>query len=114
LVAATGPLTGSFFDLDAHELDALCSLVGDVRSCYTGSDAVGRGFVGTDSLRDGGARAVVVLPLWAQRTRLGSVALAHSRPVLLSGDEIRPLETLADHVAATLAACARNEALLPL
>lgn len=28
--------------------------------------------------------------------------LAHSRPLQLSGEEVRPLETLADHVAAAL------------
>ena len=103
VAAAAGPLEDSFLHLSARELTALSSLVDDVRSCYTGSDAQGRGFVGTDALRDGGARAVVVLPLWARRVRVGSVVLAHSRPVQLSGEDIRPLEMLADHVASVLA-----------
>jgi EAL domain-containing protein (putative c-di-GMP-specific phosphodiesterase class I) len=103
VAAAAGPLEDSFLHLSAGELAALSSLVDDVRSCYTGSDAQGRGFVGTDALRDGGARAVVVLPLWARRVRVGSVVLAHSRPVQLSGEDIRPLEMLADHVASVLA-----------
>ena len=83
----------------------------DIRSCYTGGDALGRGFVGTDSLRDAGARVVMVLPLWAQRVRLGSVVLAHSRPFQLTGEEVRPLETLADHAASALAS--RRRAVLP-
>jgi putative methionine-R-sulfoxide reductase with GAF domain len=109
VAAAAGPLEDSFVHLSAAELGALSSLVGDVRSCYTGSDALGRGFVGTDALRDGGARAVVVLPLWAQRARMGSVVLAHSRPVQLSGEDIRPLEMLADHVASALTSSGRAE-----
>ena len=103
LVAAVGPLEGGLFSLTPAELCSLSALVNDIRSCYTGGDALGRGFVGTASLRDGGARVVVVLPLWAQRTRLGSIVLAHSRPLQLNGEEIRPLETLADHMASALA-----------
>jgi EAL domain-containing protein (putative c-di-GMP-specific phosphodiesterase class I)/putative methionine-R-sulfoxide reductase with GAF domain len=105
VAAAVGPLEGGLFALTRSELCSMSALVNDIRSCYTGGDALGRGFVGTASLRDGGARVVVVLPLWAQRTRIGSVVLAHSRPLQLSGAEIRPLETLADHVAASLSAC---------
>lgn len=102
VATAVGPLQDSFFSLTAEKLAALSSLVADVRSCYTGGDALGRGFVGTDFLRGGGARVVVVLPLWARRSRVGSVVLAHSRPMQLSGEEIRPLEMLADHVASAL------------
>ena len=112
LAAAVGPLEGGLFSLTRAELFSLSSLVNDIRSCYTGSDALGRGFVGTASLQDGGARVVVVLPLWAQRTRLGSVVLAHSRPLQLSGEEVRPLETLADHVASALASSTQVD--LPL
>jgi len=70
VIAALGPLEGGMFRLSKAELWSLSSLVNDIRSCYTGGDAVGRGFVGTASLRDGGARVVVVLPLWAQRERV--------------------------------------------
>ena len=101
--AVAGPLGGALMDLSVDQLGSLSSLVDAIRSCYTGADAFGRGFVGTESLRDSGARAVVVLPLWAMRARLGSVLLAHSRPVQLSSEEVRPLETLADHAAAALA-----------
>ncbi len=113
VAAAAGPLAEDLFNLSPSDLEALSSLVGEIRSCYTGSDALGRGFVGTGSLRDGGARAVVVLPLWAQRTRVGSVVLAHSRPVQLSSEEIRPLEMLADHVASALVSSGRSESYLP-
>ena len=113
VAAATGPLAEALFDLRPSDLGALSSLVGEIRSCYTGCDAFGRGFVGTDSLRDGGARAVVVLPLWAHRTRVGSVVLAHSRPVQLTSEQIRPLEMLADHVASALVSSGRSGSYLP-
>ncbi|MGD0311144.1 MAG: EAL domain-containing protein [Acidimicrobiales bacterium] len=107
--AVAGPLGEALIDLTTAELYSLSSLVNDIRSCYTGGDALGRGFVGTDSLRRAGARVVVVLPLWAQRARLGSVVLAHSRPLQLSGEEVRPLETLADHVASAMASRRRAQ-----
>jgi GAF domain-containing protein len=103
VTAAFGPLAGPLSGLGIDEIDALSSLVGDIRSCYTAGDASGRGFTGTGSLRDGGARAVVVLPLWARRRRLGSIVLAHSRPVQLTSDDVTPLEMLADHIASVLA-----------
>jgi putative methionine-R-sulfoxide reductase with GAF domain len=101
-VAAIGPLTGSLLAMTADELIALSGLVGDIRSCYTAGDESSAGFVGTESLRAAGARAVVILPLWARRQRLGTIILAHSRPLRLTGDRVEPLELLADHVAAVL------------
>ncbi len=102
VITAVGPLAGSLVALGVDELCALSSFVGDIRSCYTAGDASSPGFVGTDSLRTAGARAVVVLPLWTQRQRLGTVVLAHSRPLRLTGDRVEPLELLADHAAAVL------------
>ncbi len=102
VLAAVGPLAESLVALDGNELSALSTLVGDIRSCYTAGDATSPGFVGTESLRSAGARAVVVLPLWAQRHRFGTVVLAHSRPLRLTGDRVEPLELLADHAAAVL------------
>jgi EAL domain-containing protein (putative c-di-GMP-specific phosphodiesterase class I)/putative methionine-R-sulfoxide reductase with GAF domain len=102
--AAVGPLAGHLLALTDDELSALSRLVGEIRSCYTAGDASSRGFVGSQSLRSAGARAVLLLPLWAQRKRLGTVILAHSRPLRLSGDQVEPLELLADHAAAVLAA----------
>jgi GAF domain-containing protein len=97
-----GLLATQLQSLPTEELDALSSLVGDIRSSYTGGDTSGRGFVGTESLRNGGARAVAVLPLWARRQRLGTLIFAHSRPLRLTGDDIEPLEMLADTTAAFL------------
>jgi GAF domain-containing protein len=99
---AVGPLAESLLRITSEELTALSTLVGDIRSCYTAGDASSRGFVGTESLREAGARAVVVLPLWAQRQRFGTVILAHSKPLRLTGDRVEPLELLADHAAAVL------------
>jgi EAL domain-containing protein (putative c-di-GMP-specific phosphodiesterase class I)/putative methionine-R-sulfoxide reductase with GAF domain len=102
VVAALGPLAASLLALTTRELNDLCSLVGDIRSCYTAGDACSPGFVGTGSLRSAGARGVVVLPLWAQRKRFGTILLANSRPLVLTGDRVEPLELLADHAAAVL------------
>ncbi len=110
---AVGPLASNLLKLTADELIALSSLVGDIRSCYTAGDASSAGFVGTESLRAAGARAVVVLPLWAQRKRLGTVVLAHSRPLRLTGDRVEPLELLADHVAAVLGSVLPADASAP-
>ncbi len=106
--AVAGPLNDTLVHLSSAELNFLSLLVKDIRSCYSGADALGRGFVGTESLREAGARAVVVLPLWAQRACLGTVVLANSRPVQLTSEDVRPLETLADHAAATLASRQRG------
>ncbi len=39
VLAAVGPLAESLVALDANELSALSTLVGDIRSCYTAGDA---------------------------------------------------------------------------
>jgi EAL domain-containing protein (putative c-di-GMP-specific phosphodiesterase class I)/putative methionine-R-sulfoxide reductase with GAF domain len=101
-LTAVGPLSDSLMKLSDSELEALSTLVGDVRSCYTAGDASSRGFVGSESLRTAGARAVLVLPLWVQRERFGTLVVAHSRPMRLTGDQVEPLELLADHAAAVL------------
>ncbi len=113
VAAATGPLAEGLFNLAPADLESLSSLVNEIRSCYTGSDALGRGFIGTESLKQSGARAVVVLPLWAHRARVGTLLLAHSRPVQLDCEEIRPLEMLADHVASALVSSGRTGSYLP-
>ena len=102
VLTAVGPLSESLVALDGDERSALSALVGDIRSCYSAGDATSPGFVGTESLRSAGARAVVVLPLWAQGRRLGTVVRAHARPLRLTCDRVEPLELLADHVAAVL------------
>ncbi len=102
VAAIVGSLASQLNDLSVQELEALSSLVGDIRSCYTAGDASGRGFVGTASLRNGGARAIAVLPLWARRQRIGTLVFAHSKPLRLTGEDIEPLEMLADTAAALL------------
>lgn len=102
VTAAIGPLGRSLSRLKGEEIEALCRLVGDIRSCYTAGDASDRTFAGTESLRSGGARAVVILPLWARHRRLGTIVLAHSKPVHLSCEDIAPLEMLSDHIASVL------------
>ena len=99
--SATGPLAEVLAQLPGEELGRLSALVEDMSSCYTASEATGRGFVGTESLR-AFARAVVVLPLRSGGERLGTVVLANSSPRALTGEDIEPLELLAAHYAATL------------
>ena len=57
--AAVGLLAAQLQGLSPQELEAMSSLVGDIRSCYTAGETSGRGFVGTESLRNGGARAII-------------------------------------------------------
>lgn len=102
VVASAGPLAAALACLDPDDLGRLCRLVGDVRSCYSAGDPSAPCFVGTESLRDAGARAMVVLPLWSRKRRLGTVLLAHARPVRVDGDRVEPLELLADRVASVL------------
>jgi hypothetical protein len=111
VTAAVGPLADSLLALTPDELSALSSLVGDIRSCYSAGDAESPCFVGTESLRSAGARAMVVLPMWARRERFGTILLANSRPLRLTGDRVEPLELLADHVAAVLGPMFQGQAL---
>jgi EAL domain-containing protein (putative c-di-GMP-specific phosphodiesterase class I)/putative methionine-R-sulfoxide reductase with GAF domain len=100
MVATLGPLASTLAQLRQEELGQLIQLVERIRSCYSAGDPSGHCFVGTDTLREGGARAVVLLPLWSRKVRIGIVVLAHSRPVSISGASVEALEVLADHVAA--------------
>jgi EAL domain-containing protein (putative c-di-GMP-specific phosphodiesterase class I)/putative methionine-R-sulfoxide reductase with GAF domain len=102
VVAAAGPLGETFARLGTQELERLASLVDHVSSCYTAGDATDRGFMGTDSLRAAGARAVIVIPLRAGDQRSGTLVLAHTRPIRLQATDIEPLELLTAQVAATL------------
>lgn len=104
VAAVTGPLGDSFSALSGEEIRSLSRLVDQVSSCYTAGDSTGRGFMGTESLRTAGARAVVVLPLVAGKERLGVLVLANSRPMRITGMEVEPLEMVAGHFAATITA----------
>ena len=101
-ITTIGPLGGALMELPDDELRALSSLVAGIRSCYTADEVTGLGFVGTETLRMAGARAVIVLPLWARRVRFGAVVLAHSWPTHINVDRVEPLELLADHIASLL------------
>jgi diguanylate cyclase (GGDEF)-like protein len=100
---ATGPLGAILSALPDKEIADLARLVDSVKSCYTASDTMGRGFVGTESIREF-ARAVIVLPLRSGGTRIGTVVLANSRPRALSGEEVEALEIIVDHLASSLQA----------
>ena len=82
-VTAVGPLADSMSALAADDLVALSSLVGDIRSCYTAGDASSPGFVGTESLRAAGARAVVV------RLTIGPFPLSGPAWVSPAGEKAR-------------------------
>jgi EAL domain-containing protein (putative c-di-GMP-specific phosphodiesterase class I)/putative methionine-R-sulfoxide reductase with GAF domain len=105
VIAARGPLGDILASLPDAEVAFLAGLVDHVSSCYTANDALGRGFVGTESIR-AFARAVIVLPLRSGGARIGTIVLAHSRPRALSGEDVEPLELLAGQIGATLDATA--------
>jgi EAL domain-containing protein (putative c-di-GMP-specific phosphodiesterase class I)/putative methionine-R-sulfoxide reductase with GAF domain len=100
---ASGPLAEAFAGLAPEDLVSLTNVVDNVSSCYTAGESTGRGFVGAESLRASGARAVVVLPVRANSRRLGTVVLAHARPIQITAPDVEPLELLVSHLAATLA-----------
>ena len=85
------------------ELTSLSSVVDRVSSCYTAGEITGRGFVGTESLRNAGVRAVIVLPLRANGDRVGTIVLANTRPTRITADDVEPLELLVAQFAAMLA-----------
>jgi len=99
---AIGPLAPALRVVQADHLSALCGLVDELSSCYTGQEATGLAYPGSETLRAGGARAVIVLPLRANNIRLGTIILAHSRPMHLVADAVEPLELLAGQVAGAL------------
>jgi diguanylate cyclase (GGDEF)-like protein len=100
--ATIGPLAPTLQTMDGPSLASVCHLVDHLSSCYTGSETTGLPYLGSEILRAGGARAVVLLPLRANNLGLGAMILAHSRPMRLSADLVEPLELLAGQSAATL------------
>ena len=100
--AASGPLAEAFRGLSAAELTSLTSVVDRVSSCYTAGEVTGRGFVGTESLRNAGVRAVIVLPLRTSGDRVGTIVLANTRPQRITADDVEPLELLVAQLAAML------------
>jgi diguanylate cyclase (GGDEF)-like protein len=100
--SAIGPLTTTLRYMDEPSLRSVCTLVERLSSCYTGSESTGLPYLGSETIRAGGARAVVLLPLRANSVMLGAIVLAHSRPIRLTPDLVEPLELLAGQAAATL------------
>ena len=101
-VQARGALADTILRLRPHELGSLCHVADQVSSCYTGLETTGRSYIGSEMLRLGGARSIVILPLRAGGRRLGTLVLASSRPMRLAASLIEPLELLARHVATAL------------
>ena len=101
--AVCGPLADAFDQLTAPEVASLSSVVDRVSSCYTADEVTGRGFVGAESLRNAGARAVIVLPLRANGDRVGTIVLANTRPRRITADDVEPLELLVAQLAAMIA-----------
>ena len=102
LSASIGTLAATLQAMDGQSLSSVCTLVEHLSSCYTGSETTGLPYLGSETLRAGGARAVVLLPLRANNVGLGAIVLAHSRPMRLSAHLVEPLELLAGQAAATL------------
>ena len=99
---AFGPLADAFLGLAPRERASLAGVVDRVSSCYSAGESTGHSFVGTESLRAAGARAVIVVPLRANGDRIGTIVLANTRPRRITPDDVEPLELLAAQLAATL------------
>lgn len=97
-----GPLAPALEQMSDQSLQGVCKLVEGLNSCYTGTETTGLPYLGSDSLRAGGARATIFLPLRANNTAIGVVLLANSRPMRLAAELVEPLELLAGQAAATL------------
>lgn len=102
VVASAGPLIPMLRSLSDSSLASLCRLVENLSSCYTGSEATGLPYIGSEAMQAAGARAMVMLPLRANNVGLGIVILAHTKPVRLGAGVIEPLELLAGQAAAML------------
>ncbi len=102
IVGAGGPLAHVLERVGPGDLARLSSLVERVASCYTAGDSTGAGFVGTDSLRAAGARAVAVVPLVSAGRRLGILIAASMLPTAFDHADAETIEMLGAHVASCL------------
>ncbi len=102
VVGAGGPLAHVLERVGAGDLRRLSSLVDRVASCYTAGDSTGAGFVGTDSLRAAGARAVAVVPLVSGGRRLGILVAASMLPTAFDHADAETIEMLGAHVASCI------------
>jgi diguanylate cyclase (GGDEF)-like protein len=102
VAGAAGPLAPVLRGISAVDLVDLGRLVDQVASCYTAGDSTGAGFVGTDGLRAAGARTVVVVPLTARGTRLGTLLVADTVAAAPQTGDAEMLELLGTHAATCL------------
>jgi diguanylate cyclase (GGDEF)-like protein len=100
--AATGGFSPVFSDLDPAALATMGEWVDHGTSSYTIGDPAGFGFAGHETLRDAGARTLLVLPLEASGRRLGFIALAEREARTLATEDVELLELLASHAAGAL------------
>jgi diguanylate cyclase (GGDEF)-like protein len=99
---AEGPFAVVLSDLAASELAAIAGWVANGTSCYTVSEAAGRGFAGHEPLRAAGAASLLVLPLATAGERLGVLVLADRAPRTLATEHVELLELLAAQAAGGL------------
>jgi diguanylate cyclase (GGDEF)-like protein len=102
VLGATGPFAEHFEALTPAELARMSTWVDLGTSNYTMGEATGRGHAGHERLRRVGTGALMVLPLVAPE-RLGLLAVADRRTVVLPTEEVELLELLASHAASGLA-----------
>ncbi|CAN5810391.1 hypothetical protein BH10ACT1_BH10ACT1_27540 [soil metagenome] len=89
-----GPLSNALDAMTPAELAHLANVLEPLTSCYTAGDATGRSVTASATLRDGGARSLVALPISARGRRTGLLLLTDSDPVLLGPEQVEPLELL--------------------
>jgi diguanylate cyclase (GGDEF)-like protein len=99
---AEGPFAIAFAGLNRDDLGAIAAWIETGTSTYTLGDSAGKGFAGHEPLRHAGARALMVLPLWAAGERVGMLVLADRANLLLPTEQVELLELLAMHSAAGL------------
>jgi diguanylate cyclase (GGDEF)-like protein len=92
---SVGPLSDALLAMTTAEVDHLRSVLEPLTSCYTAGEATGRTVSASATLRNAGARSLVVLPIAALGRRTGLLVLTNRDPVALGPEEIEPLELLA-------------------
>ena len=110
-VAAAGPLAATLRDTRCGELDKLADLLTLLTSCYSTGESAGRALVGTEALRQSGARAMAAVPLFDGERRLGMIIVANTDPHPLSPDELEGLELIGMIAGSSLASVDEAEAL---
>ncbi|MCU1355494.1 MAG: hypothetical protein JWM89_912 [Acidimicrobiales bacterium] len=108
---AVGPLREALHDMAAGEVEHLRNVLEPLTSCYTAGEATGRSVTASETLRNAGARSLVVLPIAALGRRTGLLVLTNRDPVALGPEQIEPLELLAVLAGSCLEMASTVEAL---